>query len=333
MARYDERSPFRDDENDWRDRDRDERRFRFGGQERGRYETSDWDRDRYREAPEYRQGQSYGGSRGYGNWNERDRDYNDRERGGQSWRSGNNAGWGANEPWGHAEPWRASGRTSDYGRLGSGGEGRPNQQYGQSYGSGSYGSDYGNQSYGGQNYGNQSRWSENRWNEQRGDQGRWAESSGQTTLRGIGSSSDSQGGSTLQGWSRTSNDESRRGGFYGKGPRGYTRSDERIREDICDRLSADDEVDASDITVTVAKTEVTLEGSVPDRHSKRRAEDIAESVTGVTEVHNRLRSNKGVIQEVGDKIMGRGTEGGHAGSGTRNAPAGTTGTQNLQNNH
>jgi osmotically-inducible protein OsmY len=340
MARYDERSPFRDDENDWRDRDRDERRFRGGGQERGRYEASDWDRDRYREAPEYRHGQSYGGSRGYGNWNERDRDYNDRERGGQSWRSGNNPGSGANEPWGHDDSWRASGRTSDYGRYGSGGEGRPSQQYGQSYGSGSFGSDYGNQTYGGPNYGgyggqnyggyggqnsgNQSRWSEHRGSEQ----GRWTESAGRTTLRGIGSPSDSEGG-----WSRSSNEETRRGGFYGKGPRGYTRSDERIREDICDRLSADDEVDASDITVTVAKTEVTLEGSVPDRHSKRRAEDIAESVTGVTEVHNRLRSNKGVMQEVGDKIMGRGTEGGHAGSGTRNAPAGTGGTQNLQNNH
>ena len=326
MARYDERSSFRNDENDWPDRDRDERRFRFSGQERGRYEAG-WDRDRYREAPEYRQGQSYGGARGYGDWNERDRDFNDRERSGQSWRSGN-PGWGANEPWGHDDSWRASGRTSDYGRFSSGGEGRPNQQYGQGYGVGTFGSERG-----GQNYGNQNRWNENRWNEQRGDQGRWAESAGQTTLRGIGSSSDSQGSSTLQGWSRSSNDESRRGGFYGKGPRGYTRSDERIREDICDRLSADDEVDASDITVTVTKTEVTLEGSVPDRHSKRRAEDIAESVTGVTEVHNRLRSNKGVIQEVGDKIMGRGSEGGHAGSGTRNAPAGTSGTQNLQNNH
>jgi len=41
------------------------------------------------------------------------------------------------------------------------------------------------------------------------------------------------------------------GSHYGKGPKGYTRSDERIREDVCDRLSDDDEVDARDITVTV----------------------------------------------------------------------------------
>jgi hypothetical protein len=30
------------------------------------------------------------------------------------------------------------------------------------------------------------------------------------------------------------------GGFFGKGPKGYTRSGDRIREDVCDRLSYDD---------------------------------------------------------------------------------------------
>ena len=59
-----------------------------------------------------------------------------------------------------------------------------------------------------------------------------------------------------------------RGGNAGKGPRGYVRSDERIKEDVSDRLSMDDETDASDITVTVSQGEVTLEGTVPDRHSE-----------------------------------------------------------------
>ena len=68
-----------------------------------------------------------------------------------------------------------------------------------------------------------------------------------------------------------SSSSSQRGGYSGKGPRGYTRSDDRVREDVCDRLSWDDEVDASDITVTVSQGEVTLEGNVPDRHSKRHA--------------------------------------------------------------
>jgi hypothetical protein len=110
----------------------------------------------------------------------------------------------------------------------------------------------------------------------------------------------------------------------GRGPKGYTRSDERIREDICDRLSDDDEVDARDITVTVKNAEVTLEGSVNDRRSKHRAEDIAESVSGVKDVSNHLRARKGLFQELGDKISGDddAEHHGHRGTGTRNSVAG-----------
>lgn len=75
----------------------------------------------------------------------------------------------------------------------------------------------------------------------------------------------------------------------GKGPKGFARSDERIHDDIASRLTDDAFVDASEITVVVEKGEVTLSGSVPDRASKRRAEDIAEFVSGVTNVENRLR--------------------------------------------
>jgi len=113
-------------------------------------------------------------------------------------------------------------------------------------------------------------------------------------------------------------------GHYGKGPKGYTRSDERIREDVCDRLSDDDEVDARDITVTVKGAEVILEGTVNDRRSKHRAEDVAESVSGVKEVTNHLRARKGFFQELGDKISGDGDveHQGHRGSGTRNSTVG-----------
>jgi len=75
----------------------------------------------------------------------------------------------------------------------------------------------------------------------------------------------------------------------GKGPKGFTRSDERIKDDISSRLTDDAYVDASDIEVSVEKGEVTLTGNVSDRSSKRRAEDIAELVAGVTNVENRLR--------------------------------------------
>jgi osmotically-inducible protein OsmY len=73
------------------------------------------------------------------------------------------------------------------------------------------------------------------------------------------------------------------------GPKGYRRSDERIHEDVCDRLGHDYEIDASEVEVTVSNGEVTLAGTVNDRRQKFRVEHIADGVSGVTEVHNQLR--------------------------------------------
>lgn len=75
----------------------------------------------------------------------------------------------------------------------------------------------------------------------------------------------------------------------GRGPRGYARSDERIKEDVNDRLTDDGMLDASDIEVEVSEREVTLSGEVSSRSDKRRAEDIAEDVSGVSHVQNNLR--------------------------------------------
>lgn len=75
----------------------------------------------------------------------------------------------------------------------------------------------------------------------------------------------------------------------GRGPRNYTRSDERIREDVNDRLTDDPHIDASDIEAAVSNREVTLSGMVGSRFEKRHAEDLAESVSGVTHVQNNLR--------------------------------------------
>lgn len=74
----------------------------------------------------------------------------------------------------------------------------------------------------------------------------------------------------------------------GKGPRNFRRGDERIMEDVCEMLTRDADVDASDIEVSVKDGEVTLSGTVPDRRMKRRAEDVAERAAGVRDVHNRL---------------------------------------------
>jgi hypothetical protein len=75
----------------------------------------------------------------------------------------------------------------------------------------------------------------------------------------------------------------------GRGPRGYRRPDEAIRADICDRMTDDRELDASNIEVTVRDGEVTLDGTVANRRARRRAEEICDSVTGVRDVSNGLR--------------------------------------------
>jgi hypothetical protein len=75
----------------------------------------------------------------------------------------------------------------------------------------------------------------------------------------------------------------------GKGPRDYKRRDERILEDINDRLCDNPYLDASEIEVRVSEGNVVLSGSVENRESKRLAEDIAESVSGVENVENGLR--------------------------------------------
>jgi hypothetical protein len=79
------------------------------------------------------------------------------------------------------------------------------------------------------------------------------------------------------------------GGHRGKGPSGYMRSDDRIREDVCDILTDDDHVDASHIEISVKNGEVTLSGTVPDRRSKRMAEDAIEHARGVKDVINNIR--------------------------------------------
>jgi osmotically-inducible protein OsmY len=82
-----------------------------------------------------------------------------------------------------------------------------------------------------------------------------------------------------------------RGRFTGRGPRGYRRSDERIREEVNDRLTDHGDFDASEIEVNVMDGDVVLEGFVDDRRTKRLAEDVAESVSGVRDVINHLRVN------------------------------------------
>lgn len=83
--------------------------------------------------------------------------------------------------------------------------------------------------------------------------------------------------------------DAREGEHRGRGPKGYKRADERVQDDVSDRLADDSWLDASDIEVKVENGEVTLSGAVVCRPDKRRAEDLAERVSGVSHVQNNLR--------------------------------------------
>ena len=94
----------------------------------------------------------------------------------------------------------------------------------------------------------------------------------------------------LVNWNSTPIEE--RGEHYGRGPVGYKRSDDLIREDANDHLTQHSYIDATHISVRVEDGEVTLEGTVPDRDQKHYAEEVVEKIHGVNNVINHLRVRK-----------------------------------------
>ena len=76
---------------------------------------------------------------------------------------------------------------------------------------------------------------------------------------------------------------------YPPGPKGYQRSDERLREDISERLMEARYIDSSDVTVAVSGAKVVLEGTVPERRMKHAIEDLADACPGVQDIENRIR--------------------------------------------
>ncbi len=87
------------------------------------------------------------------------------------------------------------------------------------------------------------------------------------------------------------------------GPRGYTRTDERIRDEICERLTFATGVDVHEVTVDVDAGKVTLGGTVRMRSQKYDIEDIADNTFGVTDVENNIRVQR---QEVDAAVSGAG---------------------------
>lgn len=252
-----------------------------GGYGSGR-DSRDW-QDRH-EGTEYgrryaAEGRGGAGPVSEGRWSDEDRDFSNDWGTGVGDMYGRDAGYGSRrgEP---GFPSFGQGRQSDVG-----------------YGSRS-GDAY--QDYGGRRYGTQPNYRDR--GEFLGRQGAFIGRGGYAgepvdhfEEHGSGSGYASGGRRADQGWfggptgHRDRPSWQTQGEHSGRGPRDYRRSDHRIQEDVNDRLSDDPWVDASDISVEVKDGEVTLSGMVDSRDAKRRAEDCAESVSGVRHCQNNLR--------------------------------------------
>ena len=293
MANGDRRRNDQDQRNlqDWR-----------SGQER--YGSRDDDRDRWRNQGgrgDFGRGREGGDYRDQGSWS-RGSGREDQggggygaERYGEAYRGGRDFGGGSGGDYG-----RGSGR--DFGGGGSQG-----QFGGNDYSRGNYGADQG---YGGRG--------SDEWGQRGGNERGFWDRAGDEVSSWFGDDDAAR---------RRQQDDRRGGEHRGRGPKGYTRSDERIREDVNDRLSDDPFVDASEIEVTVSSCEVTLSGTVDSREARRRAEDVVEQVSGVRHVQNNLRVQQQTAGTTGASTSAAGTSGAATGAAeSTTASSGTAGS-------
>ena len=260
-------------------------------------------------------GQRYGGGSHMSGRDTR-QEYESRGRGGET--PGRSSEWGSRADMSRGTEWSAGGRggygseSGDYepnrwrDTYSPQGSGRYDTQPSQSWrsqGDGwrdsgrGYGDESGNMSrygggqYGGRNPGRQDYGQGHYGQGGRGDYGQSAGQYGAESWRGYGD--ESRGGAFGRNWSdvanRQGNGRQSASTFAGRGPKDYQRSDERIREEVSDRMTDDHDLDASEISVEVRGGEVTLTGTVRTRDQKRRAEDLAEQCSGVGEVTNNIR--------------------------------------------
>ena len=253
---------------DWRDEDYTRRgSYRPRDEDEGRYSGSAQDRDYgYGSYTDTDEGDS---SVRAGNYDQGRTQYGrSRDTGGQSGSTGRYAGYGDFGQGDYSGGRRGYSGQGNYGQTGYGQGGYGQGRYGQpSYGferDQQYGRDYG--SSGTSRYG-RSEYGEPGYGSSRG--GRYS----QGTF-----------GTERGGW----NEPYGEGQHRGKGPKGYQRSDERIKEMLCERLSEDPDIDPSDVTITVAGGMITLEGTVDSRQTKNAIEDIADQF-GMQDVQNNLR--------------------------------------------
>lgn len=301
--------------------------------EHGRDETNEYPRDRHesfdREANRWREGRDPEGDRdrygrGGGYDEQHTSDYRSADAGEDRWRPGRD--WSQEDRGG-----RGGGSASQQGRGSWGGS--------PQYDRGGWGSSNPNQTYGGGTHSSGAGYGTGY------DRGAWEPSDpnrmegGSSRSRGVGYGTGevrgqwnrgygSQHSGTFGGytggehdrerdWNEDTRDRERGGGgvmesigrFFGFGPKNYRRSDERMTEELNDRLYRHPEIDASDVDVSVKDGEVTLSGTVDSRRAKYMAEDLCDRVMGVKDVNNQLRVRKpaGLDRGMGGSEMGSAT--------------------------
>lgn len=72
-----------------------------------------------------------------------------------------------------------------------------------------------------------------------------------------------------------------------RGPKGWRRSDERILDELCERIVRSG-VDASDVEVVVERGVVRLHGTVPHPDDRRLLVELAGAVLGVEELEDEV---------------------------------------------
>jgi hypothetical protein len=254
---------------------------------------------------------------------------------------GTRGGWGSEEgrqqsyegttggAWGGASGggFRGGGSSGGYGNWGTSREGpAAGQQYaaGSNYG-GTYAGSYAGRERGGMYAGSEHRFDSGLGavhgghprgaqfdsgygaSQGYGPQGGFGGGQGGYGQQGYGQQGYGQQGYGQQGYGR----QGARGAgrFAGKrGPKGWQRSDERIKEDLCEQLYNSDEIDSSDVTVEVTQGKVALEGTVRDRYTKHAIEDLVDGCPGVKDIDNRIRVSR-EDEESGAQSQASGREG------------------------
>ncbi|ABS25919.1 BON domain-containing protein [Anaeromyxobacter sp. Fw109-5] len=81
-----------------------------------------------------------------------------------------------------------------------------------------------------------------------------------------------------------------------RGPKGWRRSDERILDELCERIVRSG-VDASDVEVAVERGVLRLRGIVPHPDDRRLLVELASAVLGVEEIEDEVTTARDAALE------------------------------------